>query len=194
MQTEIEVKGRKYKVAWTIADRVVNWANPSKGLNRFSARATQALASGGYKGASKSRRQTSQWATNGNDADAVVQRDRPTLVERSHDAIRNFPLATGAINTVCTNVIGTGLRMKSQINRNILNMTPKEADAWESLAESEFNLWAESTECDAARTLNFYAQQDLAYRSAKEAGDVLTLTPLIKRSGSPYDLKLKMIE
>lgn len=190
----ITFRGKKVQVPWTLSDRLATWRDPGKGMERFRARATMALASGGYKSADKSRRQTSQWATNGSDADAVVQRDLPTLRERSHDSVRNFPLATGAINTVCTNVIGTGLRMKAQIDRNILNFSDKEADAWETLTESEFKLWSESTECDAARTLDFYAQQELAYRAAKESGDVLTLTPMIPRKGSPYDLKLKMIE
>jgi len=194
VETKLTLQGKEITVPWTISDRVVTWASPSKGMARFKARATLAMANGGYKGASKSRRQTSQWPTNGNDADAVVQRDLPTLRDRSHDAVRNQPLAAGAINTVCTNVIGTGLRMKAQINRNVLNMSQDEADAWESHTESEFLLWSESTECDAARTLDFYAQQELAYRSSKEGGDVLTLTPMITRAGSPYDLKLKMIE
>ena len=194
MQTEITIRGEKVKIPWTLSDRFVAWKNPAAAIGRFKARAAMVLASSGYKGASKTRRQTSQWVTNGNDADSVIQRDRPTLVERSHDSIRNFPLATGAINTVCTNVIGTGLRMKAQINRTVLNISQEEADAWESHAEAEFNLFSESTECDAARTNNFYAQQELAYRASKEAGDVLTLTAMIKRPGSPYDLKLKMIE
>ena len=181
MQTEIKVKGKEYNVPWTIADRVITYFRPSAGMERFRSRAMMALSGGGYKGASKTRKQTKLWQTNGNDADAVVQKDRPTLVERSRDAARNLPLATGAINTVCTNVIGTGLRMKAQIDRKRLNMTDNEADAWESLAESEFLLWSESTECDAARTLDFYCQQELAYRSSKEGGDVLTLTPMIER-------------
>lgn len=194
VKTEIKVKGKNYNIPWTLADRVVTYFRPSVGMERFRSRAMMALSDGGYKGASKTRKQTSQWRTNGNDADAVVQKDRPTLVDRSRDAVRNLPLATGAINTVCTNVIGTGLRMKSQIDRKMLNMSDDEADAWESIAESEFRLWSESTECDAARTLDFYCQQELAYRASKEGGDVLTLTPMIDRKGSPYDLKLKMIE
>ena len=194
MKDNITIQGKDYKVPWTIADRLVSYFNPSSGMERFRSRAMMALSDGGYKGASKTRKQTSQWRTNGNDADAVVQKARPTLVERSRDAVRNMPLAAGAINTVCTNVIGTGLRMKSQIDRKRLNMSDDEADAWEFLSDSEFLLWSESTECDAARTLNFYSQQELAYRASKEGGDVLTLTPMIERDGSPYDLKLKMIE
>jgi lambda family phage portal protein len=191
---EVTFRGEKIQVPWTLADRFVNWKNPTAGMERFKARTTMALANGGYKSASKSRRQTSQWSTNGNDADAVIQRDLPALRERSRDAVRNFPLATGVINTNCTNVIGTGLRMKSQINRNILNLSEDEANEWETHTESEFKLWAESKECDAARTSDFFEQQEVSYRSAKEGGDVLTLTPMIPRPGSPYNLKLKMIE
>lgn len=193
MLNEITFKGKKYPVSWTLADRFVTWANPSKGIERYKARATMAL-SGGYKGADRSRKQQNQRRINTNDADAVIQRDLPILRADSRDSVRNYPIATGAINTVCTNVIGTGLRMKAQIDRKVLNMTSDEADAWEAHIQSEFNLWSESKECDAARRQDFYAQQELAYREAKEGGDLLILTPNIKRPGSPYDLKLKMIE
>jgi len=60
------------------------------------------------------------------------------LRDRSRDLIRNAPLAAGAVNTVCTNVVGTGLKFQSGINSGARGMDEDEADAWESNTEREF--------------------------------------------------------
>lgn len=43
------------------------------------------------------------------------RRDSDTLYDLHifRDLIRNAPLATGAINTICTNVVGTGPKLQS---------------------------------------------------------------------------------
>lgn len=108
--------------------------------------------------------------------------------------IRNVPFVTGAVNTVCTNVVGAGLKLLSRIDRETIGMDEDEADAWESNTKREFRLWAESQECDAASTLTFAGVQNLVFRSALESGDVFILMPYLERSGSPYGLKLQTIE
>ncbi|HLE18931.1 MAG TPA: phage portal protein, partial [Syntrophales bacterium] len=176
-----------------VIDRIVRYLDPVKAERRFRARAVLAL-SGSYIGASRSKRSLSQWRTSWGDADSDTLYDLPVLRDRSRDLIRNAPLATGAINTVCTNVVGTGLKLQSRIDREALGMDEDEADAWESNTEREFRLWAEAQECDAARTLTFAGVQNLVFRSALESGDVFILMPYIERSGSPYGLKLQAIE
>ncbi len=176
-----------------VIDRIVRYLDPVKAERRFRARAMLAL-SGSYIGASRAKRSLSQWRTSWGDADSDTLYDLPILRDRSRDLIRNAPLATGAINTVCTNVVGTGLKLQSRIDREALGMDEDEADAWESNTEREFRLWAESQECDAARTLTFAGIQNLVFRSALESGDTFILMPYIDRPGSPYGLKLQVIE
>ena len=189
----INASGEKITVRENLFDRLVRYLDPVKAERRFRARAMLAL-SGSYIGASRSKRSLSQWRTSWGDADSDTLYDLPVLRDRSRDLIRNAPLATGAINTVCTNVVGTGLKLQSRIDREALGMDEAEADAWESNTEREFRLWAESQECDAARTLTFAGVQNLVFRSALESGDVFILMPYIERSGSPYGLKLQAIE
>ncbi len=193
MKFEMRVGGRKVEVEENAVDRAIRFLSPARANDRARARMAAAVA-GGYVGASTSRRQTLTWQAQKGDADAVVLYDLPSLRERSRDLVRNEPLAGGAIATVVTNVVGTGLRMKSQIDRDALNLTEEQADAWESQAEREWSLWSESTECDLARTLNFRGLQDLACRQTLENGDVFTLMPQVRRPGSPYGLKLQMVE
>ena len=85
--------------------------------------------------------------------------------ERSRDLRRNAPIATGAIATNVTNVVGTGLRLKPAIDRERLGLTADEAATWERTTEALFRLWAETTACDLARRSNFYELQSITFRS-----------------------------
>jgi len=177
-----------------LIDKVVKYFNPVKAQKRLQARSMMAIA-GGYVGASRSRRALKGWRTNTrSDADTDIIYDLPTLRDRSRDSIRNSPLSTGAINTVCTNVVGTGLKLQSQIDREVLALAEDEADAWQSNTEREFRLFAESKECDITRTLNFAGIQYLVFRSTLESGDTFVMLPMLERQGSPYNLKLQVIE
>lgn len=193
MQTNIKIGKEKITVKENLLERAIRTLAPSWGFKRFQARSMMALA-GGYIGASYSNRSTSQWATRGSDPDSAILFDLPTLRNRSRDMLRNTPIALGAINTNCTNIVGTGLILQSRIDREVLNISDEEASSWESNTEREFRLWAESQECDAARTLTFVSIQELALRSCLENGDVFVLMPYINRKGSPYKLKLQLIE
>ena len=179
-----------------LPDRIVNFFNPVAGRARQQARAAMAM-SGGFSnaGASKSRRTLSAWQTTSNDADADLLPDLPLLRQRSRDLVRNNPLATGVLNTKCANVVGTGLWLKSSINAKYLNITPEAAKEWQDKTEFEFRMWCESTDCDIARTLNFYAMQDVAFRSTLENGDTgVLLTFANDRRNSVYKTAVQLIE
>ncbi|MBW2598607.1 MAG: phage portal protein, partial [Deltaproteobacteria bacterium] len=190
---EVPTKRGKVKIKPNIIDRAVSFFDPVRGARRFQARAMMALT-GGYIGGSKSRRSLKMWSTYGHDADSDILPDLPTLRERSRDLIRNNPLATGAIKTKVTNVVGTGLKLQSRIDRSVLNLKDEKADEWESRTEREWRLFWESKECDITRTLNGNALTKLVYRQAKENGDVFILLPRVHRQHFPYDLRLQVIE
>ncbi len=173
-------------------DRVVGYVNPVAGRERLRARMMMAVA-GGYTGGSRTRRATSEWRTTlSATADADLLPDLPTLRDRTRDLVRNNPLAGGAINTVVTSVVGTGLMLQSEIDRDVLGLTEAAAVTWQAGAEREWRLWC--AECDLTRTQNFYELQDLVFRSALESGDVFALAPYQKRAGDAYGLKLQIIE
>lgn len=194
MKTTVRIGRKNIDVQESLVDRFVRWRDPVKGLERFRARVNIALV-GGYTGGSKSRRSFKNWFTRGNDADADLLPDLPTLRERSRDLGRNEPLAAGAINTQCTNVVGAGLKLHAMIDRAYLGLSDEDADAWETGAERYFNLWASKAEyCDIAATTNFYGHQDIALRGSLENGDIFYLLPQKQRTGVPYRTRLKAIE
>jgi lambda family phage portal protein len=117
------------------------------------------------------------------------------LRQRSRDLSMSAPLATSALKTNRTNVIGAGLKLKSHIDYKYLGMTQAQADEWENNTEREFALWAESKWCDALRLNNFYSLQQLVLLSWLQNGDVF---PVIKNtspeSWMPYGLRLHLVE
>ena len=119
-----------------------------------------------------------------------------TLRQRARMLYMAAPIATSAIRTNRTNVIGIGLQLKSRIDREALGMTQEAADAWQAQAEREFSLWANNKRaCDATGVNNFAAMQQLALASWLVSGDVFAVikryhpTPLM-----PYSLRIHLIE
>ncbi|WP_428143787.1 phage portal protein [Bradyrhizobium sp.] len=180
-----------------LLDRAIAAVSPRAGLQRYRDRLQWNVAmalSGAYTGASRSKRQFGDWKTTGGDADADTLFDLPLLRERARDLNRNNPLAAGAIHTKVGNVVGTGLALKSAIDADFLGLTEDQAEEWQRTTEREFNFWAESQDADVARTLNFYQQQELAFRSTLENGDAFALPVYVERTGSVYSLAVQLIE
>ena len=55
-----------------------------------------------------------------------------TLRQRARMLYMAAPIATSAIRTNRTNVVGIGLQLKSRIDREALGMTQEAADAWQA--------------------------------------------------------------
>ncbi len=182
---------REQKVKPNTIDRFIGFFNPVAGAKRMHARQIMAL-SGGYTGASKNRRATKNWATSSGDADSDIIYDLPALRDRSRDLARNNPIATGAINTVVTNVVGTGVKLQASIDRSVLGLSEDQADEWEKNAERIFKIW--SKECDLTRIQTFSELQDLIFRSVLESGDVFVIRRFEERAGEYFGLKLQVIE
>jgi hypothetical protein len=175
-----------------LLDRLVGYISPEQGLKRLQA--GQRLATvNAWLGASKRKKSLKNWRTSKGDADTDLQCDLLTLRERSRDLTRNNPLALGAINTNVTNVIGSGLRLHSHIDRDVLRLNDEKADRFELIVEREWSLWAESTDCDIARTLTFSALQSLVFRSVLENGDAFALLTWRKLTGRPYGTAVQLM-
>lgn len=125
-----------------------------------------------------------------------IDYNNATLRQRGRALAMSTPIASSAIKTNRTNVIGVGLQLKATIDREILGMSPEQAEAWQRHTEAEFALWAENKRaCDATGVNDFYAMQQLALSAWLASGDVFALfrqydtTPL-----QPYSLRIHLIE
>lgn len=182
-------------VAPTLLDRVVAAVSPERGLARMKARTMLAMAGGGYVGADRSRRAQRLWDHRPTSADQAILRDLVDLRSSSRDLVRNNPLACGAINTVTTSVVGTGLAVQPQILTSVLRLSPEAARAWQRSAKELFEMWASQPAwCDIAASQSFYELQELAFRSALESGDSFALLPMQKYVEEPISTKVQIIE
>ena len=80
-----------------------------------------------------------------------------------------IPLATGAIKTLRTNVVGSGLVPTPQVDADYLHLNEEQADRLQAQIVREFELWADSTLCDAAGMDNFWRLQTLAFTILSDA-------------------------
>ncbi len=184
---------KKIEIKSNFIDKVVGYFNPQAGMKRTKFRTAMNML-GGYSGASRTRRSLKEWMTTSSDANSDILPALSTLRDRSRDLIRNNPLAAGAIKTKVTNVVGTGLRLQSRIDRDILPMSDTIADDWEKNTEREWNLFWNSKNCDITKTMDGHALTRLVYRQGLENGDVFVLLPRKKDKDFPYDLRLQVIE
>lgn len=135
------------------------------------------------------------WNPMPRDARADTVRWLPTQRGASRELARTSPIAVGAINTNIDRVVGTGLALSAQPNREVLGWSVKQALKWKALVQREFSLWADSTESDQAQTLTFYQQQALLLRSVLESGDAFTLLPDGQPTTTqPYALRIQLLE
>ena len=176
----------------SLIDRLVGVFSPAAQLRRQWARTALASANGGYNGGKRNRRGTQNWTPDGGSANADTSADLPTLRARSRDLRRNTPLATGAIATRITNVIGEGLRVLPQIDGEALGLDKKAAREWNKKARAEFALAAWSA--DFTGVNSFDELQALIFGAVDESGDVLVIRRFRMDAGDTYGSKLQVIE
>lgn len=180
-----------------ILDKVIAPFSPQRALNRAVARKKlEAINNLGYDrhGASTHKKSMRGWFSRAGSPDDDIVKPLNILRERSRDLFMGNPLATGAIKTIRTNVVGSGLKLNANIDAEFLGLSPEEARLWEKNTEREFRLWADSVNCDASRMCTFGQLQSLVQISALSSGDVFATLPVIKRKGVIYDLCVYLIE
>lgn len=180
-----------------ILDKAIAAISPITGAKRAAARQAIKVINSGYGnyGASHSKNSMKGWNYRGGDSKKDIEDNLPTARQRCRDMyMGGSPIATGAIKTMRTNVVGQGLALKCQIDYEVLNMTENRARSLEKHIEREFALWAESEACDIERLDNFCELQQLAFLNWLLSGDVIALLPTTERINSPYNLRIQLIE
>lgn len=119
-----------------------------------------------------------------------------TMRQRSRMLYMGAPIATGAVRTMRTNVVGTGVVPRPRIDRETLRMDAEQADAWQDAARREFAMWAgDRRACDALGLNDFWELQQLVMQSWLMSGDVFALVRRHKGSlMRPYTLRLQLVE
>jgi lambda family phage portal protein len=146
-------------------------------------------------GASRNKKALKGWDSTSRTPLEDIDFNLDLLRQRSRSLYMSAPIATSAIKTQRTNVIGSGLKLKCKIDYEFLGITKEVAEKWEKNTEREFELWAKSVWCDTQRLNNFYELQQLALMSWLINGDGFTIIKHTDRKPwMPYSLRLHLIE
>ena len=149
-----------------------------------------------WRGASRVLRSMVSWIPGlGSPRRDLNQGERRMLVARSRDAMRNHLIARAAITRLRTNVVGTGLVCRSQIDHDALGLSEDQAEDLNNQLDRLWSLYADDPrECDAEATLNHYQLQALVLISSMVCGDVFIASPDDERPGCVFSTRLQLIE
>lgn len=119
---------------------------PHAALKRAVAKKQLGIVNSGYgqSGASHSKRSLKGWFTSPGSPKEDIDNNLNTLRARSRDIFMTSAIGRSALNTVRTNVVGSGLKLKSRIDTAVIGIDEKTADEREQNTEREFKLWADS--------------------------------------------------
>ena len=125
-----------------------------------------------------------------------IDYNNQTLRERSRILAMASPIASSAIRTNRTNVVGMGLRMQPRIDRDILKMSSEQADELQKMITREWNIWASNPRAvDALGISNFADIQRLVLMSWLLSGDVFVVMQQRRPTTMmPYSSRVMVIE
>ncbi len=147
-------------------------------------------------GASQTRRALKGFLARSGAPNEDINWNNATLRQRGRMLYMGAPLATSAVNTNRTKVVGVGLALKSVVGRDLLGLAPEAAKEWEKRTEAEFRLWADRKQhCDAIGMNNFDSLQQLALVSWLMSGDVFAVFKRYPATrNNPYSLRIHLVE
>jgi lambda family phage portal protein len=188
------MKEVKEQQKMTLSDRLENLValfSPKLALQRRMYRSAYIQASS-YRGADKSRLRKS-WNPGAGSPDEDLLYDLVDLRTRSRDLNRNDAHASGITGTMVTNVIGSGIRPQSRVDRaSLLDIPTETLDLFQEKAERAWQKWTPFA--DAGNRLDFYEIQQLVERQMLENGDVFIIPLMTADSRKPYQLSVEIIE
>ncbi len=137
-----------------------------------------------FEGAAGGRRNEG-WRAHGADANAEIGPALQRLRNRARDLRRNNPYADRGISGIADNVVGAGIVPRPKAKSGRANK--KLAASWE--------VWAETTKCDADGLENFYGLQHKIMETVAESGECLIRRRWRKASdGLPVPMQLQVLE
>ena len=108
-----------------LIDNLVAVFNPQKGVERFKARRKLEILNTGYSnhGASTTKKAMIGWQSTAGGVKKDIYKNRKKLIERSRDLYMGTSIATGALKTINTNVVGSGLKLKAAIDSETIGIS-----------------------------------------------------------------------
>lgn len=153
-----------------------------------------AMLGNAHVGASLTEPDLASWQPYAGSPDADLLDDLGMLASRSRDMARNNGLAGGYHQTLRDNVIGAQLRLSAKPEYKLLGWSAEEARAWANGTEAEFRSFSDTTECDAARSLNLLGLTIQAFSGAMLNGDHIGIPLWLPRPDAKWSTRILLVE
>ncbi|WP_031296263.1 phage portal protein [Pseudogulbenkiania ferrooxidans] len=147
-----------------------------------------------HQGAATDSQQLGSWVPAMASADADLLPELGMLTARSRDLVRNNGVASSGIQTMVDNVVGVGLRLSSKPDWRALGRTAEWGEEWQRNVERLWKEFANGTDCDVARELNFAGLTELMFRNMLMDGDAISLPLWKRRPGARFATCLQVVE
>ncbi|MCR5859717.1 phage portal protein [Mesorhizobium sp. J428] len=178
-----------------LLDRLVGYFAPGLAVERIRDRTMLSMVTGsgagGYAGGKRDRRATKNWRPGNGSANADLLPELDTLRSRNRDLVRNVPIASGAVSTNKTHVIGDGLALNATCDRDALGISQERAAAHNKAAEREWATFCETADFTGVQHLA--DMQYMLFGAVLDSGDVFVLRRY-RDVGTRYALRLQAIE
>jgi lambda family phage portal protein len=174
-------------------DNIISFFSPRAGFRRRMYREAISISRtfSAYKGSRRDRLHSS-WLPRGGSADEDLLPELSDIRERSRDLNRNDAHASGITGTMTTNVVGTGIRPQSRVDKEFLGISEKSAANFQKKAERAWKRWLPYA--DAGERMDFYEIQQLVDRQILENGEAIIIPLMLKGKDRPYSFALQVIE
>ena len=183
------------KLNWV--DRTIGYFNPARGLKRAQSRmALAAYSDSGYIVPGSSRKSVKGWKAGLNSPARDIDNKFDGLKAASRDLFMNSAVAVSIFRRNRLNVVGPGLQVQPMVDRDFLKISDMQADDLNEQLTREFDLFANSFECDYQGQVVFGEQQGLLLCASLINGDVFFALPMVepKRRDWPFETTVKLID
>lgn len=157
-------------------------------------RPSTAMSGAAHVAGDVSDRTMSNWTPLPGSADGDLLGELGTIVPRARDLSRNNGIAAGAQQTLKDNIVGHQLRLSAKPHYRLLGQEIEWAEQWSRNTEGQFETWANTTECDAARSMNLLGLTLQGLGAMMLNGEALAIPQWIERPGEQWGTKLQLIE
>jgi len=147
-----------------------------------------------YDAASLDDRAMFNWAPSATSANAELEDEQEIMVGRSRDIFRNDGVATGGKQTLKDNIVGATLRLSAKPDYRLLGKTVEWQREWAKNTEAQFRSYADSTECDAARSSTLLGLTLQMLDGSIQNGDAVALPIWKPRPGSRWGTRFQLVE
>jgi lambda family phage portal protein len=150
----------------------------------------------GEGGASRVKASMRGWATTSASPREDIDLNLNALRMRSRDLFMNSAIGRAGILTKKTNVIGPGLKLKSNIDYEFLGIAEDAAAEWQKSTEREWRLFSESKHCDSLEMFDFDDLQGLIFLGFLMNGDGWCVFQEAEQATTymPYKTRLLLVE